>query len=264
MFRIYDGRKTFYQWDLDRQLIVEVECTEVHFTQDGISALVLAPYKLEGVRVVDVPNILLQSVRPITVYAYIEEPDGGYTKCGTTLYVVPRAKPDDYVYTETEVLTWRSLEERVEKLEQGGGGGGGGKWELLNDVTAESVASVELNCSDDGTPYNLIATMAVVTYSNVTTSYDGTRYEDDNVALLVGNSVHNFRCAVFRTWSQYGHVQTERWWASNNDKSNWSEYATNIPLDTVITDYKNVTKIKITIPSGQIVTLRVRVWGVRA
>ena len=32
MFKIYDGREQFYQWDLDRKLIVEdAAITEVHF-----------------------------------------------------------------------------------------------------------------------------------------------------------------------------------------------------------------------------------------
>jgi hypothetical protein len=115
MFRIYDGREHFYQWDLDRKLIVEDDSiSQVHFcNKTGESSFVLEVYELEGARVVDVPNILLQTDWRICVYAY----DVNYTKHMARFDVVARSKPQSYVYTETEVLNFNTLLEKIENIE---------------------------------------------------------------------------------------------------------------------------------------------------
>lgn len=118
MFKILDGRSQFYQWDLDRKLIVEdVSINEVHFGNrtDNIS-LVCEVYELDGMRVADVPNILLQENWRINVYAY----DINYTKYDAAFDVVKRNKPADYVYTETEIKNYDELLERIEQLENNG------------------------------------------------------------------------------------------------------------------------------------------------
>lgn len=118
MFKILDGRSQFYQWDLDRKLIVEdASINEVHFGNrtDNIS-LVCEVYELDGMRVADVPNILLQENWRINVYAY----DINYTKYDAAFDVVKRSKPADYVYTETEIKNYDELLERVEQLENNG------------------------------------------------------------------------------------------------------------------------------------------------
>lgn len=118
MFKIYDGRDKFYQWDLDRKLIVEdASITEVHFcNRTEECALPVATYKEDGKTLVNVPNILLQDSWRINVYAY----DDKYTKHAERFDVVARSKPDDYVYTETEIKSWEELAERVEQIEQNG------------------------------------------------------------------------------------------------------------------------------------------------
>jgi hypothetical protein len=57
-----------------------------------------------------VPNILLQTDWPINVYAYCGD---YYTKEHAIFKVNRRSRPDDYVYTETEVKRWEALEKRV-------------------------------------------------------------------------------------------------------------------------------------------------------
>ena len=118
MFKIYDGREHFYQWDLDRKLIVEdPEVTEVHFTNRATNdAYVCETYVEDGKTLVNVPNILLQTNWRIQVYAY----DGACTKHDKCYEVIGRSKPVDYVYTETEVKTWESLDARIKALEEGG------------------------------------------------------------------------------------------------------------------------------------------------
>lgn len=126
IFKIKDGRSVFWQWDLDRQLLVGVDgCGEVHFC-NGTSdcSLICEVYEQDGAQVVDVPNAILQTACPFTVYAYVKNTAGGYTKRAVMFSVRPRTKPADYVYTETEVKSWDSLDERIKALEQGGTGAG--------------------------------------------------------------------------------------------------------------------------------------------
>lgn len=115
MFRIYDGRERFYQWDTDRKLIVnDASITQVHFcNKTDECSLVCATYAENGLTVADVPNILLQDNWAINVYAY----DKNYTKFSARFEVEKRTKPADYVYTETEVLNYENLMARLDDIE---------------------------------------------------------------------------------------------------------------------------------------------------
>ena len=54
---------------------------------------------------VDVPNILLQTPGMKRVYAYVKDSAGGQTICTEVFRVNEKPKPDDYIYTETELWT---------------------------------------------------------------------------------------------------------------------------------------------------------------
>lgn len=111
MFQLADGRECFYQWDIDRYIIVtDRSISEVHFCNktDDCSLVVEV---IDGYA--EVPNILLQSDFPIRVYAYCL----GYTKVEKTFKVQPRTKPSDYIYTETEVKTYNAMERKIENFE---------------------------------------------------------------------------------------------------------------------------------------------------
>jgi hypothetical protein len=116
LFRIYDGREHFYQWDVDRKLIIEdATITQVHFcNRTDTCSLVCETYQENGLTLVNVPNILLQTDWRINVYAY----DTNYTKFNETYDVVRRTKPTDYVYTETEVLNYNTLLEKMTGIEE--------------------------------------------------------------------------------------------------------------------------------------------------
>lgn len=111
MFNLYDGRTQLYQWDADVKIIInDPTVNEVHFcNKTDDCALVVEVYDYEGYRVANIPNILLQEAWPIRAYASCV----CYTKDSTIFEVVPRSKPADYVYTETEVKTFEKLEEEV-------------------------------------------------------------------------------------------------------------------------------------------------------
>lgn len=113
MFEILNGREHFFQWDLEQKIIVnDATINEVHFSnKTDESSLVCVVEEYEGKRVANVPNILLQTDWAIHVYAYCTN----YTKVEEVFKVIPRSKPADYVYTETEVKTWDELEQKIEQ-----------------------------------------------------------------------------------------------------------------------------------------------------
>ena len=110
--KIYNNREAFYQWDMN-QKITDTSFGVgdlIHFTTPSMSnALVVECYDLIGVVVVDVPNILLQGVEPITAYRYIND----HTRNEYTFPIVQRAKPDDYFYEETETYTVKTAIEKA-------------------------------------------------------------------------------------------------------------------------------------------------------
>lgn len=116
MFEIYDGRSQFYQWDIDRKLIVkDATITQVHFCNRTDScSLVCETYTENGLNIVNVPNVLLQTDWRINVYAY----DSHYTKFSAQFDVVRRSKPTDYVYTETETLNYNTLLDKLNGIEE--------------------------------------------------------------------------------------------------------------------------------------------------
>ena len=103
MFRIKDGREHFYQWDLNRQIIIDDPgIEEVHFcNRTENCALICKTYTENGATVADVPNVLLQSDWRIRVYGW----DGNATRYDKYFDVKPRSKPADYYYTETDIYT---------------------------------------------------------------------------------------------------------------------------------------------------------------
>ena len=112
MIKIYDGRSEFYQWDLDRKLIIsDTTVNNIHFSnRTNDSAIVVEVYEQDGVRLANVPNILLQTDYPIKAYAYCGE---CYTKNRVDFKVNKRSRPADYVYTETETRTWDKLKDDI-------------------------------------------------------------------------------------------------------------------------------------------------------
>lgn len=136
MFRIYDGRDEFYQWDVDRKLIVEdASVNQVHFCNRSSDCSLVCEVRTEdGLRVVDVPNIILQSDWKVRAYAY----DVNYTKHEKVFKINARTKPEDYVYTETEVLNYNTLLERINDIDENIG-------QTVEDYLAENPIEVDLS-----------------------------------------------------------------------------------------------------------------------
>lgn len=126
---IADGRKYFYQWDTDREMIVtDPTITELHFC-NGKSECSLVCEVVNGR--VCVPNILMQTAGNIRIYGFAKD----HTEVAKIYKIFPRTRPEDYVYTETEVLRYETLKKEFDDLQaafeehlkedQGGGTGSG-------------------------------------------------------------------------------------------------------------------------------------------
>lgn len=113
MFAIANGRKALWQWDLNQQLTVAGDCTEVHYLNKGSPSTLTVDVK-DGKA--DIPNILLQRPGRLVVYAYIIDAQDHHTKVCETFGITPRPKPAEYVYTETEVKTWNDLQSQIGDL----------------------------------------------------------------------------------------------------------------------------------------------------
>lgn len=110
----------FWQWDQGQILLVnDPACKEVHFSNiyADHAFVVLVKELADGARTVEVPNILLQEATPICAYIYHRTANGGRTRMEYKYTVAARPRPDDYVYTETEVLSYYSLSKRLDYLE---------------------------------------------------------------------------------------------------------------------------------------------------
>lgn len=115
MFSIMGEREDFYQWDLNQKLIIgDASVSEVHFcNKTSDCSLVVPVYEENGLRIANVPNIILQSRWDVIAYAYVDD----HTKAEAHFKIRPRTKPSDYVYTETEVYSFEALEQQCNETE---------------------------------------------------------------------------------------------------------------------------------------------------
>ena len=167
------GSTELWQWDMGRQ----VDCTglptgtKVQFAYSDIQTLSVAVKTVDGANVADVPNQLLLRSGALMVYAYVTEADDvSYTKYAARLNVQDRPKPDDYVYTPTEVQSWQTIRDEIGDLDDltttaknnlvaaineaaASGGGGGGS------VTKDSIVTA-LGYTPADAPDALICTIS--------------------------------------------------------------------------------------------------------
>ena len=123
MFKLADGREAAYQWDIGVKLNLTGNgadsINEVHFYRpNDKEPLTVKVDKTGNEPTVEIPNILLQGKKSIIVYAFYRGEDKETTKLEEILRVKPRPKPAGYVYKETELLTYKALEEKVAELER--------------------------------------------------------------------------------------------------------------------------------------------------
>lgn len=115
MLTLNDGRSELWQWDTGRTLSVDADCSQVHFSNKVFGRSVDVDV-VDGVA--NIPDILLQTDKDLSVWAFVGTPENGYTKISKVFKVNRRNKPADYVFTPPEQTTLDELVERLEKIEE--------------------------------------------------------------------------------------------------------------------------------------------------
>ena len=116
--KIANGNKLFYQWEYDQLLIVPEGCTQVLFENGTTENALACAVRQDGDRYVcDVPNVFLQTAAKIQAYGW----NGNTVVAAASFTVVPRAKPDNYIYNQTDVLgVEKAVQEALEELKATG------------------------------------------------------------------------------------------------------------------------------------------------
>ena len=102
MLELNDGRSELWQWDTGRTLIVDADCSQVHFSNNVFGRSIDVDV-VGGVAII--PDILLQTDKDLNVWAFVGTAESGYTKISKTFKVNRRNKPADYVFTPVEQTT---------------------------------------------------------------------------------------------------------------------------------------------------------------
>lgn len=114
MLTLNDGRSELWQWDTGRTLSVSADCTQVHFS-NKVFGRSIDVNVVNGMAII--PDILLQTDKELTAWAFVGTPENGYTKISKVLKVNRRNKPADYVFTPPDQTTMGEILDRIEDLE---------------------------------------------------------------------------------------------------------------------------------------------------
>ena len=127
VFKIFDGRTNFWQWDTKQKLIVlDDRITEVRFSNRNMEHSKRRPVYTDnnGLRICNVPDLLLQLPKNLIAYACIKNDDGSCSTVKAVKFAVNRQPiPSDYVCEQDAVV--ENILMRIELLES-----------LLKDVEA--------------------------------------------------------------------------------------------------------------------------------
>lgn len=147
-----DHEGKFVQWDKDRQVLISgLEPT------DGTEIHVSMPNDDHGAYVVkfadgkaDIPNILLTMNGVLTVSIY----EGNRTTFSVVFSVAEHEKPDDYIYTETEVLSYKTLDEKIGDLAKLTTAAKENLVAAINEAATKGTAAVYMRVADGYIEYS--------------------------------------------------------------------------------------------------------------
>jgi len=119
IFKIYDGRTNFWQWDTKQKLIVlDDRITEVRFSNRNMEHSKRRPVYTDnnGVRICNVPDLLLQLPKNLVAYACMKNDDGSCSTVKAVKFAVNRQPiPADYICEQESVV--EDILMRLELLE---------------------------------------------------------------------------------------------------------------------------------------------------
>lgn len=155
IFKIYDGRTNFWQWDTKQKLIVlDDRITEVRFSNRNMEHSKRRPVYTDkdGVRICNVPDILLQLPKNLIAYACIKNDDGSSSTVKAVKFAVNRQPiPTDYICEQDAVV--EDILMRLELLETllKDINSGNKSWVKFEDIVDAAKWAVE-----DGEPGDII------------------------------------------------------------------------------------------------------------
>lgn len=115
MLELNDGRNELWQWDTGRTLAVDADCSQVHFSNKVFGRSIDVDV-VDGVAII--PDVLLQTDKDLTAWAFVGTPENGYTKISRVFKVNKRNKPADYVLTPLDQTTLSQIMARLDDLEE--------------------------------------------------------------------------------------------------------------------------------------------------
>ena len=136
IFKIYDGRTNFWQWDTKQKLIVlDERVTEVRFSNRNMEHSKRRPVYTDkdGLRICNVPDVLLQLPKNLIAYACVKGENGESSTIKAVKFAVfQQPIPTDYICEQDAVV--EDILMRIELLET-----------LLKDVDAGKQELVKFN-----------------------------------------------------------------------------------------------------------------------
>ena len=113
MLTLNDGRSELWQWDTNRKLTVDADCSQVHFSNKVFGRSIDVDV-VDGIAII--PDILLQTDKDLAAWAFVGTAENGYTKISKTFKVNRRNKPSDYVFTPPEQTSLEEIKKDIEYL----------------------------------------------------------------------------------------------------------------------------------------------------
>ena len=118
IFKTYDGRASFWQWDTGQKLIVMDETVDqVHFSNKSMTYAIIKEVYIneDNLRVCDIPDVMLQTPNVLVAYAYAMDDGENKTIYAAKYSVASRPVPEDYTYEEDD--RFKDLVDKIESIE---------------------------------------------------------------------------------------------------------------------------------------------------
>lgn len=160
IFKIFDGRTNFWQWDTKQKLIVlDERITEVRFSNRNMehSKRRIVYKDNDGNRVCHVPDVLLQLPKNLIAYACAKRDDGSVSTIKSVKFAVERQPiPSDYICEQDAAV--EAILDKLEMLE-----------DLIKDIEAgnqelkkfDNMVDAAKWAKDDGEAGNIIVVLDI-------------------------------------------------------------------------------------------------------
>ena len=174
MLTLNDGRSELWQWDTGRTLAVDADCSQVHFSNKVFGRSI-------DVDVVDgaaiIPDVLLQTDKDLSAWAFVGTAENGYTKISKTFAVNRRNKPADYVFTPTDQMTMQTIQRQIGDLS-----------DLTTEAKDTLVAAIN-EAARTGGCYLTVETITIGEGTGETVAVTGITLDYSTISLNEGESM---------------------------------------------------------------------------